>query len=92
MSEAGKAKQRLLQYVLDFGPFIFEDDRCLIIDVRQFNANEWQCPQIPVIDVTSHAQRAFLSPRKLSPEKYVKEKILLVIFILGVIAAYFLMT
>jgi hypothetical protein len=90
MSEATKAKQRLLQYVLDSGPFLFEDGRCLMIDVRQFNANDWQWPQIPVIDVTDHAQRAFLSPRKLSPEKYFRERIPLIMFMLGVIAAYFL--
>ena len=79
METANVAKARLLDYVLSVGPFIYEEQSCLMIDVRQFNANEWQWPQIPVIDVTNCAQTAFMTKRQLYPERYIYEKVILAV-------------
>jgi len=82
---ARNAKAKLLDYVLSFGPFIFEEQTCLLIDVRDFNAEEWQWPRIPVIDVTDRAQVAFLTNRYLYPEKYIAEKVFLAVGLIAVL-------
>ena len=68
------AKQKLWEYISDNGPFVFEGGRCYFISVHQFGFDDWQHMRIPVVDVTDIAQKAFLSERKLQPERFVFQK------------------
>ena len=70
MAAATRAKRRLLKYVEQEGPFVFEDGRCLFIDVGAFELEHWQWPKIPVRDVTPIAQNAFLSEYERGPRAY----------------------
>ncbi len=72
------AKNKLWDYVREHGPFVFEDSRCYFILAHQFGHFDWHYMNIPAIDVTDIAQRAFLSPRRLSspPRKSISAAII----------------
>lgn len=72
---ANMAKQKLVAYVRENGPFVFENDRCLMILAGQFGWEDWQYMRIPVKDVTNCAQQAFLPKRELQPEDFLNERI-----------------
>jgi len=46
MAAATRAKRRLLAYIEEEGPFVFEDGRCLFIDVAAFELDHWQWMRI----------------------------------------------
>jgi hypothetical protein len=68
------AKRKLFAYVCKNGPFVFENDRCLLILASQFGWEDWQYMRVPVMDVTDCAQQAFLNKRKLQPEGFLSER------------------
>ena len=70
MAAATRAKRRLLAYIEEEGPFVFEDGRCLFIDVAAFELDHWQCMSIPIRDVTHLAQKAFLTEYDRDPRAY----------------------
>jgi len=70
MAAATRAKRRLLAYIEEEGPFVFEDGKCLFIDVRAFELDHWQWMKIPLRDVTNVAQKAFLTEHERDPRAY----------------------
>jgi len=85
MAASTRAKRRLLAYVEEEGPFIFEDGRCLFIDVLAFELDHWQRMRIPLRDVTHVAQKAFLTEYERDPRSYFYSHRLQFV-ILGVVA------
>ena len=69
------AKTKLISYILKNGPFVFENDRCLLILADQFGWEDWQYMRVPVKDVTEYAQQAFVPMRELQPENFLNERI-----------------
>lgn len=72
---AKMAKIKLVEYVCEHGPFVFENDRCLLILADQFGWENWQHMRIPVKDVTKYAQQAFVPLRQLQPEDFLNDRI-----------------
>jgi hypothetical protein len=72
---ANMAKRKLVAYVREHGPFVFENDRCLLILADQFGWEDWQYMRVPVVDVTNCAQQAFVPMRNLQPEDFLNERI-----------------
>ena len=70
MAAATRAKRRLLAYVEEEGPFVFENGRCLFIDVPAFELDDWQWMRIPLLDVTQLGQKAFLTEYERDPKSY----------------------
>ncbi len=70
MVAAGRAKRRLLEFVGEEGPFVFEDGRCFFIDVPALELDHWQWMKIPLRDVTTLAQQAFLTEYERDPRAY----------------------
>ena len=70
MAAATRAKRRLLNYVEEEGPFVFEEGRCLFIDVYAFEFDDWRLMRIPARDVTHLAQAAFLTECERDPKSY----------------------
>lgn len=72
---AKMAKTKLISYILENGPFVFENDRCLLILADQFGWEDWQYMRVPVKDVTEYAQQALVPMRELQPENFLNERI-----------------
>ncbi len=70
MAAATRAKRRLLAYVEEEGPFVFEGGRSLFIDVRAFELDHWQWMKIPLRDVTRRAITADEAQQLLAIEPH----------------------